>query len=416
MMTAAVYLEENNYVVLQGALSEARCKELTDYMFNLYNQGKLIKDDQCPKSDAIYGDPAFDEILADFAKPIGDNIDKELIPTYTYARIYRPGEVLKKHKDRPSCEISATITLGYEAKFNWPIYFDENKEVSVTLEPGDLAVYNGCEVCHWRKPFKGKWHVQLFLHYVDANGPYKDHAFDHRPNLGLGADTKVLNNSNEQINHNLDPGTNPIFNAVIIPDRDDDFPGLAVIDQERRPDLMFTKEECDRIVHYFDEAYPAAAAVGGDLDNRVKREVRSADIFSIENTEEHRWIFNKIARIVSIVNENHFRYEIAGITHSLQIIRYDSQEDIPGHYSWHVDSGPGPSATRKISLTVQLSDPYKYKGCNLEIMDHSRDCVASRDQGVVSLFPSYMPHRVTPIEEGERYALVIWVHGSRRFK
>jgi len=419
-MSTQQYFDNNGYVVLSGALNEQQCKELTQHMFNLHQEGKLTKDDQCPESDAIYGDPVFDKLLADFAKPIGDNVGKQLIPTYTYARIYRPGEILKKHKDRPSCEISATMTLGFDAKFNWPIYFDENREIAVTLEPGDLAVYKGCEICHWRKPFKGNWHVQVFLHYVDANGPYKDHAFDGRPNLGLDAETKMQNNTQHQEQHQQNTKEveykRPIHGGVIIPAADQTFPGYFSISPKNMPALMFSREECDKIVSYFQEAYPSAATVGGNGPGALKRQIRSADIFTVDNRDEFRWIFDKVATIVSIVNTGHFDYEIAGITHSLQLIRYDTSEDTPGHYDWHIDSGPGDSAHRKISLTVQLTDPHKYKGCDLEVFDHGGQVLAPREQGAVSLFPSYMPHRVTPIEQGERYALVIWVHGSRRFR
>lgn len=422
-MNTQQYFDNNGYVVLTEALDDQTCKDLTKRMFDLFENGKLVQDEQCPQSDAIYGDPVFDKLLANFAEPIGKNVGKRLIPTYTYARIYRPGEILKKHKDRPSCEISATMTLGFDAKFNWPIYFDENKEISVTLNPGDLAVYKGCEICHWRKPFKGNWHVQVFLHYVDADGPYKDHAFDGRPNLGLDDETRyqVNNEKHEQQHHQQQDNKKveyrrPIHGGVIIPGTDQNFPGYYSINSKNAPALMFSREECDKIVSYFQEAYPSAATVGGNGSSTLKRQIRSADIFNVDNTPEHRWLFDKIANIVAIVNKSHFDYEIAGITHSLQLIRYDSAEDVPGHYDWHVDSGPGESANRKISLTVQLTDPYKYKGCNLEVFDHGGQISAPREQGAVSLFPSYMPHRVTPIEQGERYALVIWVHGSRRFR
>jgi len=413
------YFDQNGYVVLSEALNEQICKELTKHMFDLHQQGKLVQDDQCPQSDAIYGDPVFDKLLADFAEPIGNSVGKNLIPTYTYARIYRPGEILKKHKDRPSCEISATMTLGFDAKFNWPIYFDEDKEICVTLEPGDLAVYKGCEICHWRKPFKGNWHVQVFLHYVDANGPFKDHAFDGRPNLGLDAESKLQNNSNHEVNHQNHKDVEyrkPIHGGVIIPTVDQSFPGFFSINSKNMSGLMFSREECNKIVSYFQEAYPTAATIGGDDQGVLKRQIRSADIFPVSNCDEFKWIFDKVATIVSIVNAGHFDYDLVGITHSLQLIRYDASEDIPGHYNWHVDSGPGDSSLRKISLTVQLSDPDKYKGCDLEVFDHGGQVLAPKEQGAVNLFPSYMPHRVTPIEQGERYALVIWVHGSRRFR
>ena len=104
-----------------------------------------------------------------------------------------------------------------------------------------------------------------------------------------------------------------------------------------------------------------------------------------------------------------------GIRHSLQLIHYRSDTKVKGHYNWHVDAGKGASATRKISLTTQLSDPNKYKGCDLVVNDHTVELQATREQGSMSLFPSYMPHVVTPIETGERFALVVWIHGSRRF-
>jgi len=174
---------KNNYLVLSGALTNEQCTQLTQYFFSLKNKGQTQQDYQCPKSDAVYGAPLFDKLLHDFSNPIGEVVGRKLIPTYSYARIYRPGEILKKHTDRESCEISATLTLGYDGKYNWPIYFDDEKEIEVIIEPGELAVYKGCEVTHWRKPFLGNWHAQVFLHYVDADGPYKDFAYDKREKL-----------------------------------------------------------------------------------------------------------------------------------------------------------------------------------------------------------------------------------------
>jgi len=420
-MSTRDFFDQNGYVVLTGALSKQECDQLTQHMFNLHDEGKLVKDDQCPESDAIYGDPAFDNLLAKFCEPIGQQVGRDLIPTYTYARIYRPGEILKKHKDRPSCEISATLTLGYDGKYVWPIYFDENKEIAVNLNQGELAVYKGCEIAHWRKPFKGNWHVQVFLHYVDANGPYKDHAFDGRPGLGHSAETKQQGNQHQniqQINH-LPKDLKykrPVHDAMTIPWDDTSFPGFFGINSQNLPELMFTQEQCDKIIQDVEEAYPSSAAVGGGGPGFVNRQIRSADIFNIDNDEEHRWVWDKVGTIVSIANKIYYGYDLSAIEHSLQLIRYDSAEDIKGHYDWHVDAGPGDVATRKLSFTVQLSDPNTYKGCELLINDHGTHIVANKEKGSVNMFPSYAPHKVTPIEQGVRYALVIWVHGSRRFK
>lgn len=392
MNQAKTYFEKNGYVVLENALDKEECNSLVEYMFYLKEQGKLTKDEQCPLSDAIYGDPVFDAILEKFAKPIGDTVGKTLIPTYTYARIYRPGEVLSKHTDRPSCEISATLTLGYKAKQLWPIYFDETKEIPVLLEPGELAVYKGCEVVHWRTAFKGEWHVQVFLHYVDAHGPYKDYRFDKR--TSLSNETKLPSVS---------------FQGTIIPSKDDKLPGYISVNQ------VFTNRECEKIVSIAADSYPSNARVGSNRNgSTISKKIRAAQIYSIDNSDANRWIFERIGSLIRDVNHNHFDYEISGITHSLQLIHYEASES--GHYDWHVDAGPGEVASRKISLSIQLSDPSTYEGCDLIVNDHGKEVLASREQGSAHLFPSYMLHKVTPVVRGNRYALVIWVHGSRRFR
>ena len=175
MTTTQETFEKEKYLVMSNVVSEEDCKNLVDRMFSLYEQGHLYKDEQCPKSDSIYGDEYLDQLLEMLADPLSEVIGRKLVPTYTYARIYRPGEVLKKHTDRPSCELSATLTLGYDSDDGiWPIFFDDEREIEVELDVGELAFYKGAEVVHWREEFKGNWHVQVFLHYVDADGPYAE--------------------------------------------------------------------------------------------------------------------------------------------------------------------------------------------------------------------------------------------------
>jgi len=411
------YFDDNGFVVLSNALSEDQCKQLVEHMFNLFNEGKLVKDDQCPLSDSIYGDPVFDNLLLEFAEPIGKTLNKKLLPTYTYCRIYRTGEILKKHKDRPACEISATVTLGFDAKHLWKIFFDEQKEIAVDLNVGEMAVYAGCDILHWRPAFKGNWHVQVFFHYVDANGPHAHHAKDGRTDYGTQKDKNVIptavpNNKKQNITF-----PKPIFNTITIPSDDKNFPGYYVIDKNNVPELQFTKKECEKILEMLKETYPSSASIGGTKENsKISRNIRSAQIYIMENDEENRWVYEKVASIVSFVNKYYFDYEINGILHGLQLIEYSSQEKIKGHYDWHIDSGHGDPATRKISLTIQLSDPKDYDGCELVINNHGTEITGTKERGSIHLFPSYMTHKVTPITRGTRYALVIWIHGSRRFR
>ena len=124
-----------------------------------------------------------------------------LVPTYSYARIYRTGSVLKRHKDRPACEISCTLNLGGDM---WPIFVEPSGEkgksgVKAELNPGDLLIYKGEFVEHWREKFDKEECCQVFLHYNDVNGKYgTTNANDHRPMLGLPTSYRYYNDYNEK--------------------------------------------------------------------------------------------------------------------------------------------------------------------------------------------------------------------------
>jgi alkylated DNA repair dioxygenase AlkB len=109
------------------------------------------------------------------------------MPQYTYARIYKNGSDLKIHTDRPECQYSVTLCLGGEYEKPWPIWIKDysGKSHEVPLDEGDCVVYHGTELEHWRDKFEGEMQYQLFMHYVDSEGKYKDRVFDGRPNLGL---------------------------------------------------------------------------------------------------------------------------------------------------------------------------------------------------------------------------------------
>ena len=157
-------------------------------------------DGQVPNTYSQYGNIAMETLLLKCQPIMEKTTGLKLDPNYTYARIYKKGDELKRHKDRFSCEISTTMNLGGD---KWPIYLSPNenvgvadgkkitnvskaKGVKVDLEPGDMLVYRGMELEHWREKFKGKECVQVFLHYNNRKTPgAKDNMFDKRPHLGL---------------------------------------------------------------------------------------------------------------------------------------------------------------------------------------------------------------------------------------
>lgn len=124
----------------------------------------------------FYADPLMESLMIHKLKIMEKETGLELLCSYAFWRMYSINADLKKHKDRPACEISVTVMVGSDGT-EWPIFMDGTK---INLNPGDAAVYLGCEVEHWREEFKGDWHAQTFLHYVDKNGINKEWAKDKR--------------------------------------------------------------------------------------------------------------------------------------------------------------------------------------------------------------------------------------------
>ena len=206
----------NKYQVIKNAISY----DLANFIFNYfllkrdavkymydnnitYDNGMLgtWTDQQIPNTYSHYADHVMETLLMKTLPVMQKETGLELVPTYSYARAYKKGDILKRHKDRPSCEISTTIHLGGD---QWSIFIDPTgsnnvideyknihkpdapKGVKVDLDIGDMLVYSGCELEHWREQFQGDVCVQVFLHYNHVNGQFAEkNKFDKRPLLGI---------------------------------------------------------------------------------------------------------------------------------------------------------------------------------------------------------------------------------------
>ena len=203
------------YQVIQKALS----KELSNFIFNymliqrnavdfLLKHRKLQQpnflignrtDKQIPGAYSKYADWVMETLLVFLIPTMKAKTGMDLVPTYSYTRLYEKGIILHRHKDRPSCEISTTLHLGGD---EWPIFLDPTgadfvvdqqtikpgapKGIRVDLKIGDMLIYSGCELEHWREPFEGNVCSQVFLHYNHADGPFaKTNLLDGRPLLGV---------------------------------------------------------------------------------------------------------------------------------------------------------------------------------------------------------------------------------------
>jgi hypothetical protein len=137
-----------------------------------------------PMTPGDYGDPAFDGLLEHLRPSVQDHSRLRLSPTYSYFRMYKRGDVLARHRDRPACEISVTLNIGQQPLDPWPIYVQgEGEPCGAELKPGDGLLYRGTELFHCRDAHQGEALVQVFLYYVDRDGPHADQKFDGRPSL-----------------------------------------------------------------------------------------------------------------------------------------------------------------------------------------------------------------------------------------
>jgi hypothetical protein len=208
--------QQNKYQVLENAISYDLAnfcfnyfllkRDAVKYMYenNIVAQNGIFggwSDYQVSGSYSIYADHVMETLLMKMLPVMKERTGLDLVPTYSYARAYEKGAKLRRHKDRPSCEISTTLNLGGDP---WPIYIDPTGEdnvidefkeihkpnappgVKVTLKPGDMLIYSGCELEHWREPFEGNVCGQVFLHYNHRNGRFAEsNLYDKRPILGI---------------------------------------------------------------------------------------------------------------------------------------------------------------------------------------------------------------------------------------
>jgi hypothetical protein len=174
------------YFLLKRRVAETLFKE--KYISPFETIFGVWTDHQAPNTYSHYADIVMETLLVKMLPLMQKETKLKLTPNYSYARIYKKGDVLKRHKDRFSCEISTTLNLGGDS---WPIYLEpsgkENlKGIKVNLNAGDMLVYRGNELEHWREPFDGENCGQVFLHYNNlATKGSKQNLFDKRLHLGL---------------------------------------------------------------------------------------------------------------------------------------------------------------------------------------------------------------------------------------
>jgi len=198
-----ILFNKNNYLVVRKAISKELAVfcynyfKLKRHVFNIISNSNLkdqiliyetwgkYNDPQVFETYSHYSDLVMETLLMKLQNLMEKKTKLKLYPSYSYARIYKKGDELKRHKDRLSCEISTTLFLGGD---EWPIFLEPSgkinkKGIKINLKLGDMLVYKGCNLEHWREIFKGNECAQVFLHYNTKKN--KKNLFDNRPHLGL---------------------------------------------------------------------------------------------------------------------------------------------------------------------------------------------------------------------------------------
>lgn len=385
-MNTAKIFQDKRYVHLEGFLDKKNCEDLTKALKDEIEQRGWF-DPQCPTSKSIRDSAVFDKLLVDLLPYFETASGLKLLPTYAYARWYKPGEVLKIHRDRPSCEISATLTLDFEGNV-WPIYMGNPSEDTseyhkiddtgntiyftdvgkIEMNVGDAVLYHGCEMYHWREPYtEGKWQAQVFLHYVKADGQFKDWIYDRRDQLNLPD------------NHDL---TMWIYKDVL------------------------SEKDCDMLVKLYTKAPDEEAGIGGE-SGIIDKSIRNVNRVMLP---VYKGIGARLAAVGLDANAQRWNFDIKKANQS-EFLIYPAGG---GRYKGHIDTflSKDPKnllECRKLTVLAFLNDDFEGGKFFLQI-GHEK-IYPPQEKGTILVFPSFLLHGVEDVEKGERYSVVCWMVG-----
>lgn len=170
----------------------------------------------------------------------------------------------------------------------------------------------------------------------------------------------------------------------------------------------FTDQELKTIVDLCDSRPLTPAVVG---ENELNEDYRRSEVAWIHTDQETMWIFDRLAYILRQLNGQFYQFDMYGFCEPAQYTVYRDYE--LGNYEWHTDAGSTTSHPRKLSMVLQLTDPGEYEGGELQIKYGKQDVAVEKKLGLISAFPGYTLHRVTPVTQGIRKSLVIWATGPK---
>jgi len=397
-------LLENNYIVVPNFIEKDNAIKLSNE-FKLYSEkNSLVGDSQVENSHSKYDYISFLELLCEKTPEVSRIIGETVLPTYSYARVYKHGNILPPHVDRKACEISLTVNLDCDIIWDIWISTPTGEKRSIKLGPGDAMIYLGCAATHWREEFNGEFCSQVFLHYVRSRGPYSNVYFDKK-------ECKVSNDILEEKDIQQETNTSP---TLIVKD---DVRKEAIITYKSKTPLdeyikifynVVSDEDCNLILDEYASSSDWVESRTGD--GNVNKHIRNCDIISIsqantiiKNPETRQKIdhllFNASGKALKEYIQLFPHCEV-NTDSGYDLLKYE----VGGYYSLHTDSFK--DIPRSVSCSFNLND--NYEGGEFAFFD--KELVIRAPKGSAIVFPSNFmyPHEIMEVKKGTRYSVVTW--------
>lgn len=403
-------LSQNNYIVIPDFINKNRAIDLSNEFKKYVEDHRINGDSQVVKSSAKYDYISFLELLCEKTPEVSSIVGETVLPTYSYARVYRNGSTLEPHVDRKACEISITVNLDADKIWSIWILTPTKEKRCVQLNPGDAMLYLGCAAPHWREEFDGQWCSQVFLHYVRSRGPYNNVYFDKKEYAeNTQVDKKVdIQDFSSKDNENDEVLPTPTPTLIVKPDKPT-FKSRMTLDEYVKVFYNILPEEtCDIILDEYKNSTDWIASRTGD--GNINKHIRNCDIIGISQQEIIRRnpeIRQKIDQLV-FESAGKAALEYRNIFSDCDV-QQDSGYDLlkyeeGGYYSIHTDSYK--DNPRAISCSFNLNDDYE--GGEFAFFD--REMIIKSPKGSVIVFPSNFmyPHEIMQVTKGTRYSIVTW--------
>ena len=395
-------LLDNNYIIIPNFISSYRVNKLKDEFVEYSQKNNLEGDPQIPTSSSDYNYISFLELLCEKTPEVSEILEETVLPTYTYARVYKKGSILKRHSDRDSCEISLTLHLGGDNPWLIWIKTPEGEDRSVELKPGDAMMYRGTIAEHWRDEYAGKEYVQVFLHYVRSRGECAYTYFDTENHKGEHGNHNKKITIDETLKVEVKEDVKK-YSPILIK------PASKLEDFVQVFDNVLSPENCNLILDEYKNTSEWEDTRTGDgqiwKNTRNCMTIPISHQHSLERNFDVRKnldgiIFESVKKVIDSYKDLVPAFRI-DIDTGYELLRYREGE----FYTQHTDSFK--EQQRSLSCSFQLNEDYE--GGEFALFD--REMMIRTKPGSAIVFPSNFmyPHEIMPVIKGTRYSIITWL-------